>query len=148
MHRVHPVLPDTAETHALPLAWTPITGGTTYRADNIMLSRLALLSLASTVLGSALPLQPDPEPVKPNTTVAKVGVSLEEKQVADAAAFSADKVVTQLELQRDAAWQTARGNLAVATNPPIRSSAVLGMLTAETDKFASLEVCALRFPSV
>jgi hypothetical protein len=33
----------------------------------------------------------------------------------------------------------ARGNLAVASSPPIRSSSVHAMLAAETDKFAQLE---------
>lgn len=66
-------------------------------------------------------------------------VSIADKQVAEAKSAAADKTVSSLELQRDAAWQTARGNLAVATHPPIRSSAVLGLLSKETDKFAALE---------
>ena len=61
-------------------------------------------------------------------------VTAEEKNVAEAASVAADKMVSTLETQRDEAWQTARGNLAVASHPPIRSSAVLGLLTAETDK--------------
>lgn len=108
---------------------------------------LILLAITTSLaLGGPLVPEPVPEPLSDaNVTTAsptdspKHGVSLEEKQVADTAAFAAEKVVTQLEVQRDEAWQTARGNLAVATNPPIRSSAVLGMLSAETDKFAQLE---------
>ena len=81
--------------------------------------RLILFALAATpVLGG--PLVPEAAPEAPpsesavedaNATAAAPtnGVSLEEKQVADAAAFAAEKVVTQLEVQRDAAWQTARG---------------------------------------
>jgi len=66
-------------------------------------------------------------------------VSIEDKQVAEAASAAADKVVAKLEVARDEAWQNARGSLAVASNPPIRSSRVYEMLSAETDRFAQLE---------
>jgi len=98
---------------------------------------ILLCALCTRACGSALlPVSaPELEPMGNETTT----VTLEEKQVADAAAFASDKVVTKLEVQRDEAWQTARGNLAVATHPPIRSSAVLGLLSKETDRFAQLE---------
>ena len=72
---------------------------------------------------------------------AYVAMTLEEKQVADAMSDAADSRVAHLEKARDEAWHNSRGSLAVASNPPIRSSAMFAMLSAETDKFAQLEVC-------
>lgn len=74
-----------------------------------------------------------------NATPSTRSVSIEDKQVAEAASAAADKVVAKLEVARDEAWQNARGSLAVASNPPIRSSRVYEMLSAETDRFAQLE---------
>lgn len=74
----------------------------------------------------------EPSPSYPAAT-------LEDVRVADAKAAMVEKKVKQLEASRDEAWKVARGNLAVATHPPIRSSAVFAMLNAETEAFRQLE---------
>ena len=66
-------------------------------------------------------------------------MTLDEKQTYEAASAAADKRVTSLEKDRDVAWHLARGNLALASNPPIRSSKVFEFMKSETDKFAQLE---------
>jgi len=66
-------------------------------------------------------------------------VTIEEKHLAEAASAAADQAVQKLEKVRDEAWRNARGSLAIASDPPIRSSAVFDMLTGVTSKFAQLE---------
>ena len=74
-----------------------------------------------------------------NSTFDTAPVTLEEKRVTEAESATADRVLNDRELARDEAWQNARGSLAVASDPPIRSAAVFDMLKAETNKFAELE---------
>jgi len=76
-----------------------------------------------------------------NSTVEEVrpAVFLADKQNAEAASIAADRKVTGLEKLRDEAWRSARGSLALASNPPIRSASVLGLLSAERDRFAKIE---------
>ena len=106
---------------------------------------LSLVALATGLHANALePLATEEaempmENVSTNATTRLPPMTLEQKQVADAASSSADQRVTVLEKARDEAWQHARGNLAVASSPPIRSSAVFALLSAETEKFAQLE---------
>ena len=66
-------------------------------------------------------------------------VTMEEKHVSEAASAQADRAVEELELLRDETWRNARGSLAIASDPPIRSGAVFEMLSAETERFAQLE---------
>jgi len=73
------------------------------------------------------------------TSGSTIPVTIDDKQVADAASVAADKAVGHLEAARDEARSHARGSLSVASNPPIRSSRVYALLSAETDRFAQLE---------
>jgi len=118
-----------------------------------------LLTLWITAAVLASPLQPEADLIATNATVndTKVSfstvaneteslaeaevtpVSIEEKHLAEAASAAADRVVEALEKVRDEAWRNARGSLAIASDPPIRSAAVFDMLSAETDRFAQLE---------
>ena len=66
-------------------------------------------------------------------------VTMEEKHLSEAASAQADRAVEELELLRDETWRNARGSLAIASDPPIRSGAVFEMLSAETERFAQLE---------
>lgn len=65
--------------------------------------------------------------------------TLDDVRVAEAKAGMADGKVKKLLNERDALWKVSRGNLAVATNPPIRSSSVFALLAEETDKFKNME---------
>jgi len=78
------------------------------------------------------------EPAAVNYT-AEPAIFLADKQNAEAASIAADRKVTGLEKLRDEAWRSARGSLALASNPPIRSASVLGLLSAERDRFAKIE---------
>ena len=66
-------------------------------------------------------------------------VTMEEKHLSEAASHLADRAVEELELLRDETWRNARGSLAIASDPPIRSGAVFEMLSTETERFAQLE---------
>jgi len=92
----------------------------------------SLLLIATAPTGQALATAPTDQ-------AESARVTIEDKQVADAASVAADKAVGHLEIARDEAWSHARGSLAVASDPPIRSSRVYALLSAETDRFAQLE---------
>ena len=64
---------------------------------------------------------------------------MEEKHLSEAASHLADRAVEELELLRDETWRNARGSLAIASDPPIRSGAVFETLSTETERFAQLE---------
>ena len=102
-----------------------------------MLAGYLIVFAASAVALHASPLEPSLIEMA-NATILPA-MTLEEKTIADADSAAADSAVAKLEKARDEAWHHARGNLAVASSPPIRSSAVFAMLSSETDKFAQLE---------
>ena len=85
------------------------------------------ITVASVANQSATPRANDP------------AVTMEEKHLSEAASAQADRAVEELELLRDETWRNARGSLAIASDPPIRSGAVFEMLSAETERFAQLE---------
>ena len=66
-------------------------------------------------------------------------MTLDEKIEAETESVEADNHVSALEKSRDEAWHNARGTLALASSPPIRSSGVFSLLSAETDRFGQLE---------
>jgi hypothetical protein len=80
-----------------------------------------------------------PSQLEPMSNATYPTVTAADKQYAEAASSAADKHVSELEVERDQAWQVARSNLAVASSPPIRSSAVLTLLSKETQRFEELE---------
>ncbi len=91
-----------------------------------------MLPALSLALALAAPLLPANE-TAPGT------VTLSMKEEADKASEVADAAVRALEFARDEAWRDSRGNLAIASSPPIRSEAVLDLLTSETQRFEKLE---------
>ena len=81
---------------------------------------------------------PTPEPL-PEEPPKYPPATLDDVRVAEAKAGMADSKVKHLLTERDELWKVSRGNLAIATNPPIRSSSVFALLAEETDKFKNVE---------
>ena len=63
----------------------------------------------------------------------------EEKAAADRGAVEAENELEQLKRDRDKAWAGSRSRLATASDPPVPSERVLGLLSAEHAIFDNLE---------
>ena len=91
---------------------------------------LAVLAFVATPVEAAGVLEPEVlDEIAPSPSPeaeSYPAMTLEDKQVAEADSAAADKRVTVLEKERDEAWHASRGDLALASSPPIRSSAVFG----------------------
>lgn len=96
------------------------------KSENMRLSLLCLVAIVAAV----------PVEMVNSTSTLNTGMTLDDKQAAEADSAAADTRVSHLEKSRDEAWHNARGNLAVASSPPIRSSAVFALLSTETERFA------------
>ena len=78
-------------------------------------------------------------PIEMVNSTSVPSLTLDEKIEAETESVAADNHVSSLEKNRDEAWHNARGTLALASSPPIRSEGVFSLLSAETDRFAQLE---------